>query len=236
MTPLRLKMEEDLRLRNLAHSTQHAYVRCIAAFARHFGRSPAQLGAPEARGTGLAGQLLLAEALLEGGPGGLDLVGCGLVLLVALDSAASVAVVPGSVVQGAGPGLDHQPEHASGELAAVEGVEHDRGHHLLEEPEGALDVGTVLGSSLGAPDLQRLPQSIDDLVGVVAGAVVQKQGDRGRAGGGDTIDEGLGDRGPVLVVPEGHADEGAGVGVDVQLQVEREGHAVDGQRQRRAVA
>lgn len=50
MTPLRLKMEEDLRLRNLARSTQHAYVRCIAAFARHFGRSPAQLGSREARG------------------------------------------------------------------------------------------------------------------------------------------------------------------------------------------
>jgi len=49
MTPLRNKMEADLRLRNLALTTQYTYVRCVAAYARHFGRSPDLLGTPEAR-------------------------------------------------------------------------------------------------------------------------------------------------------------------------------------------
>ena len=49
MTPLRQKMEADLRLRNLADSTQRQYLWCIAAYARHFGRSPDKLGADEVR-------------------------------------------------------------------------------------------------------------------------------------------------------------------------------------------
>ncbi len=49
MTPLRQKMQDDLRLRNLATTTQREYVRCVTAFARHFWRSPAHLGADEAR-------------------------------------------------------------------------------------------------------------------------------------------------------------------------------------------
>ena len=49
MTPLRQKMEADLRLRNLAESTAAEYVRCVACFARHFQRSPAELGASQAR-------------------------------------------------------------------------------------------------------------------------------------------------------------------------------------------
>lgn len=49
MTPLRQKMEADLRLRNLAPRTLREYLRCVARFAAHFGRSPEHLGAPEAR-------------------------------------------------------------------------------------------------------------------------------------------------------------------------------------------
>jgi integrase/recombinase XerD len=49
MTPLRQKMEADLRLRNLADSTQSQYLWCVAAYARHFGRSPDKLGADEVR-------------------------------------------------------------------------------------------------------------------------------------------------------------------------------------------
>lgn len=49
MTPLRQKMEANLRLRNLAPGTIQEYLRCVARYARHFGRSPATLGADEAR-------------------------------------------------------------------------------------------------------------------------------------------------------------------------------------------
>ena len=49
MTPLRQKMEADLRLRNLAVATQSQYLLCVAAYARHFGRSPDKLGADDVR-------------------------------------------------------------------------------------------------------------------------------------------------------------------------------------------
>jgi len=37
-------MREDMRIRNLAQTTQKRYIDQVAAFARHFGRSPADLG------------------------------------------------------------------------------------------------------------------------------------------------------------------------------------------------
>ncbi len=43
------KMNADLRLRNLAISTMETYLRCVALFARHFGRCPDRLGASEVR-------------------------------------------------------------------------------------------------------------------------------------------------------------------------------------------
>lgn len=49
MTPLRLRMLEDLRLRNYATSTQETYVLQVAKFAKHFGRSPHLLGPEEIR-------------------------------------------------------------------------------------------------------------------------------------------------------------------------------------------
>jgi integrase/recombinase XerD len=49
MTPLRQRMLEDMQVRNLASSTQRAYIEHVSRFARHFGRSPARLGPEEIR-------------------------------------------------------------------------------------------------------------------------------------------------------------------------------------------
>jgi integrase/recombinase XerD len=49
MTPLRLRMLEDMRIRNLSQRTQETYIDQVARFARHFGRSPEQLGPAEIR-------------------------------------------------------------------------------------------------------------------------------------------------------------------------------------------
>ncbi|WP_321812972.1 MULTISPECIES: site-specific integrase [unclassified Burkholderia] len=49
MTPLRRRMIEDMRVRNLAANTQRAYLQQVKAFAQHFGRSPEVLGPEEVR-------------------------------------------------------------------------------------------------------------------------------------------------------------------------------------------
>ncbi|MCH8150129.1 MAG: phage integrase N-terminal SAM-like domain-containing protein [Planctomycetes bacterium] len=49
MTPLRQRMIEDMQLRNFSPHTQEAYVRAVAKFAKHFGRSPDRLGPEEVR-------------------------------------------------------------------------------------------------------------------------------------------------------------------------------------------
>ena len=49
MTPLRQRMVQDLRLRNLAPNTQEAYVRAVAKFAQHLHKSPELLNAEEVR-------------------------------------------------------------------------------------------------------------------------------------------------------------------------------------------
>src|SRR5262249_9687459 len=49
MTPLRRRMIEDMRLRNLSPRTIDAYAMRVGAFARHFGRSPEALGPDDVR-------------------------------------------------------------------------------------------------------------------------------------------------------------------------------------------
>jgi integrase/recombinase XerD len=49
MTILRQRMLEDLRIRNYAPSTVECYVREVAEFAKHFGKSPEHLGPEEIR-------------------------------------------------------------------------------------------------------------------------------------------------------------------------------------------
>jgi len=49
MTVLRTRMIEKLRLKNYSVRTEQAYVAAVAHFARHFGRSPDELGPDEIR-------------------------------------------------------------------------------------------------------------------------------------------------------------------------------------------
>ena len=49
MTPLRQRMIEDMLIRNLKENTIDSYIGQVAAFARHFKRSPAELGRDEIR-------------------------------------------------------------------------------------------------------------------------------------------------------------------------------------------
>ncbi len=67
MTPLRHKMTEDLRLRNLSEETQKAYLRCVARFAAYYQLSPDKLGAQDVRefllGLDLAGRAPATRAV-----------------------------------------------------------------------------------------------------------------------------------------------------------------------------
>ena len=47
MSALRQRMTEDMQLRNLALNTQISYLLQVSCFARHFGKSPAELGEEE---------------------------------------------------------------------------------------------------------------------------------------------------------------------------------------------
>ena len=49
MTSLRQRMTEDMQVRNLALNTQTSYVQQVSLFARHFNKSPEQLGPEDIR-------------------------------------------------------------------------------------------------------------------------------------------------------------------------------------------
>jgi integrase/recombinase XerD len=44
MTILRQRMTEDMQVRNLSPHTQASYLQQVSMFARHFDKSPAELG------------------------------------------------------------------------------------------------------------------------------------------------------------------------------------------------
>jgi hypothetical protein len=45
VTPLRQRMIDDMRIRNMSPNSQSAYIQQVSLFARHFGKSPTVLGA-----------------------------------------------------------------------------------------------------------------------------------------------------------------------------------------------
>ena len=47
MTPLRKKMNDDMKLAGLAPSTQATYIKTVESLAKHYGRSPATLSEEE---------------------------------------------------------------------------------------------------------------------------------------------------------------------------------------------
>src|ERR1044071_3966968 len=49
VSPLRQRMIEDMTVRNFAPNTQESYLRQVSLFARHFDKSPEQLGPEEIR-------------------------------------------------------------------------------------------------------------------------------------------------------------------------------------------
>src|ERR1700737_5350017 len=49
MTSLRQRMTEDMQVRNLALNTQTCYVQQVSLFARHFHKSPEELGPEDIR-------------------------------------------------------------------------------------------------------------------------------------------------------------------------------------------
>jgi integrase/recombinase XerD len=49
ISPLRLRMIDDMMVRNLSPSTQQSYIYAVAKFSRHFDRSPDRLGLEDVR-------------------------------------------------------------------------------------------------------------------------------------------------------------------------------------------
>jgi site-specific recombinase XerD len=49
MSPLRRRLIEDMTIRNLSPETQQSYVRAVAKFSEHFGKSPDRLGVEDVR-------------------------------------------------------------------------------------------------------------------------------------------------------------------------------------------
>ena len=64
MSPLRMRMLEDMKLAGLAEGTQASYLRAVWQLAKYYRRAPDQLGEAEVR----AGQSSELVRLSHGGP------------------------------------------------------------------------------------------------------------------------------------------------------------------------
>jgi hypothetical protein len=64
MTPLRRRMIEDMRIRNLSPVTQRCYLHAVTSFSRHFNCSPDRAGADGS--TSLSGASRLDRCLMAG--------------------------------------------------------------------------------------------------------------------------------------------------------------------------
>ena len=60
---LRQRMIEDMQLRNLALNTQTSYLQQVSCFARHFGKSPTELGEATAAALTEPGEAPAAETI-----------------------------------------------------------------------------------------------------------------------------------------------------------------------------
>ncbi|WP_366941843.1 phage integrase N-terminal SAM-like domain-containing protein [Asticcacaulis sp.] len=49
ISPLRQRMMDDLKIRNLSAETQRSYIHHVSRFSRYFGRSPDKLGIEDVR-------------------------------------------------------------------------------------------------------------------------------------------------------------------------------------------
>lgn len=49
VSPLRRRMIDDMRLRNLSPATHRSYLHAVTKFSRYFGRSPDRLGLEDVR-------------------------------------------------------------------------------------------------------------------------------------------------------------------------------------------
>ena len=91
MTSLRQRMLEDMRIRNFTQNTQRSYLEQVSRFARHFGRSPEELGPEEVR----AYQIYLLEVRkLSAGSRGLAASALRFLYKVTLKREWSVEYIP----------------------------------------------------------------------------------------------------------------------------------------------
>jgi hypothetical protein len=121
-----------------------------------------------------------------------------------------------------------EAEEAAGEVVRVGArVELEQRQDLGEQTESAFDVRFVLGTLCRRADAERQAERSVDVGRVIGRLVVEEQRDRRRARRRDTVLERLDDGCAVFCVAHGRPHEGAGMRVDVELDVEHEALAID---------
>jgi hypothetical protein len=141
------------------------------------------------------------------------------------------------VIHGACPGRGDEAEHLGSDLSRRSTVvELERWRGGREETKSAFDMRLVLRSLHGGTDADRVAERGVDLGGVVRGLVVEQLGERSRARRRDAVSEGLDHRRRVLGVADRDADEGSRESITLQLEVELQELAADGDGHAHAVS